>query len=70
MEERYLLERIRALEAELEMVKRRISKPRLTEEEIDKRIQAYRRLVREVSEALEVYEDPDSYIAKLRFKEY
>jgi len=64
----YMHERIRALETELELVKRRITMPRLTEEQINKRIQEYRSLVREISNSLKVNEDPDSYIAKLRAK--
>jgi hypothetical protein len=70
MEEKYIYERIKALEAELGLIKRRITMPRLTEEQIESRIQEYRSLVREISSSLKVKEDPDSYIAKLRAKEY
>ena len=70
MEEKYIHKRIRALESELELIKRRIATPRLTEEQIKKRIREYRSLVREISRSLKTEEDPDSYIAKLRSKEY
>jgi len=69
MEEKYINERIRALEAELNLVKRRITMPKLTEKQINKRIREYRSLVGEISSSLKVNEDPDSYIAKLRAKE-
>jgi len=59
-----------ALEAELESVRRRVTMPRLTEEQVNRRIQEYRDLVKEISGSLRVSKDPDSYIAKLRAKEY
>jgi len=65
-----LHQRIRALEAELQLVKRRIAMPKLSKEQIQKRIQEYRDLVKKLSQSLKANEDPDTYIMNLRAKEY
>lgn len=70
LEEEYLHQRIRALEAELQLVKRRIAMPKLSNGQVEKRIQGYRNLVRELSKSIRVSEDPDTYIMRLRAKEY
>ena len=70
MEKEYLQRRIAALESEIRLLKRRVSAPQPTKEEIARKIQEYRSLVESTSKALRVTEDPDSYIARLRAKEY
>ncbi|MCS4541659.1 MAG: hypothetical protein HY929_04980 [Euryarchaeota archaeon] len=63
-------QRITAMETELQLLKRRVAMPTPSKEEIKKRIREYRSLVKEISKSLKVGEDPDTYIAKLRAKEY
>jgi len=70
LEEEYLHKRIRALEAELQLVKRRIAMPKPSKEQVERRIQEYRNLVKELSESLRTNEDPGTYILSLRAKEY
>lgn len=70
MDKQYLQRRIEALESEIQILKKRVATPTPTKEEIGRRIQEYRSLVEATSKALRVTEYPDSYIAKLRAKEY
>lgn len=70
MAEEYIQQRIRAIESELELLKRKVIMAKLSEEEIAKKIKYHRKLVRDISKSLKVTEDPDTYIAKLRAKEY
>jgi len=66
----HLLERVRAIEAELQIIKRKLMEPKPTKKQIRQRIEEYRRIVKEVSKALKVEENPSEYIAKLRMREH
>lgn len=70
MEKEYLQRRIEVLESEIQLLKRRVTAPTPTKEDIALRIQEYRSLVESTSKALHVTEDPDTLIARLRAKEY
>lgn len=70
MEKEYLQRRIAALESEIQLLKRRVTAPASTSEENARKIREYRALAESTSKALRVTEDPDSYIARLRAKEY